>query len=108
MSNRIILQIGISGLFFVLMLVALRALVQGPIQELSQAVESLQQGQEAIRREMGEIKTLVNASAKPSSAAAKTKASVRPINNIAFNLGANPIQGAATAKLTLIEFTDYQ
>ena len=91
MNNRIILQIGISGLFFVLILVALRALVQGPVQELRQAVGLLQQGQEAVQAEMGEIKTLVATSAKPSPAAAKAKPSVRPINNLVFNLGANSI-----------------
>ena len=63
-----------SRLFFVLVLVALRARVQEPVQELRQAVGSLQQGHEATQMEMGELKALVKTSAKPSPAAAKAEA----------------------------------
>ena len=70
-------------------------------------VEALKKGQEEIRKELQEIKKLVKqapaAPAAPARAAAATN-----VKDKIFDLGTNPIKGKKSAKLTLIEFTDYQ
>ena len=72
-------------------------------EELQQDMEALKQGQEEIKKQLEELKKLVQqrpaAAARPSGPNVKGKV---------FNLGDNPVKGAQTAKLTLVEFTDYQ
>ncbi|MDH3255439.1 MAG: hypothetical protein OEM62_10635 [Acidobacteriota bacterium] len=66
-------------------------------------IEALKKGQEAIQKELADIKKLIQA--RPAAPA-------RPAGpNVAgkvFDIGANPVKGEQTAKLTLVEFTDYQ
>ncbi len=70
--------------------------------ELKQEIEALKQGQQQIRKELSEIKTLLQ---KRPSAAAPSGPNV---SGKVFNLGNKPVKGEPTAKLTLIEFLDYQ
>ena len=67
---------------------------------LQQQIESLQQGQQAIRDELKAIKKLLSARPKRPS----------PIEDISVNLNIMdaPAHGMASAPLTLVEYTDYQ
>ena len=78
-------------------------LAQASNQELQKEIEALQQGQQQIRKDLQEIKKLLQQ--RPKAAAAPSGPNVR---NKVFDIGANPVKGLPTAKLTLIEFLDYQ
>lgn len=69
--------------------------------DLRRDIEALKKGQQQIQQQLQEIKRLVQArpAARPSGPNVAGKV---------FDLGNNPIKGASTAKLTLVEFTDYQ
>ncbi len=71
---------------------------------LMREVEALKKGQEDMKRELEEIKKLV----KERPAAAPRAAAGPNVKDKVFDLGTNPIKGDKSAKLTLIEFTDYQ
>ena len=74
--------------------------------KLMQEVEELKKGQAAIRKELEDIKKLLQEQPRqPARAAAPAGPNVK---DVVFDLGANPVMGESTAKLTLIEFTDYQ
>jgi protein-disulfide isomerase len=69
---------------------------------LREEVEALKKGQEQIRKDLAEIKKLLQARAQPQRPAAPD------VSGKIFDLGDNPVVGESTAKLTLVEFTDYQ
>ncbi len=71
-------------------------------QKLKQEIEALKQGQQQIRKDLQEIKKLLQA--KPAAAAP----SGPNVRNKIFDIGGSPVKGLPTAKLTLIEFLDYQ
>ena len=81
---------------------ALPATAQQAEPELRDEIEALKQGQEQIRKELAEIKRLLQAQRRPAAPAGPN------VKDKVFELGANPVKGAQTAKLTLVEFTDYQ
>ena len=68
-------------------------------------LEELQKNQQEMRLELQEIKSLLSRlpQQKPSTAQ-------QPINikDVEFEIGDNPIVGNGSAKLILVEFTDYQ
>jgi protein-disulfide isomerase len=70
--------------------------------DLRREIEQLKQGQQQIQKQLQELKQLVQA--RPAAA--------RPagpnVEGKIFDLGDNPMRGATSAKLTLVEFTDYQ
>ena len=66
-------------------------------------IEALKKGQEAIQKELAEIKKLIQA--RP---AAPARPAGPDVAGKVFDLGANLVKGEQTAKLTLVEFTDYQ
>ena len=70
--------------------------------ELREEVEALKKGQEQIQKDLAEIKKLLQARAQPQRPAAPD------VSGKTFDLGDNPVVGDSTAKLTLVEFTDYQ
>ena len=67
---------------------------------LRNEIESLKTGQEAIRQELREIKELLTNRQQPSS----------PVSDVDFtlNVANDPVKGAVNARVTLIEFSDYQ
>lgn len=69
--------------------------------DLRRDIEQLKQGQQQIQKQLQEIQRLVQA--RPAAAPAGPNVSGK-----VFDLGNNPVKGASTAKLTLVEFTDYQ
>jgi len=70
-------------------------------QDLKDDVEALKKGQQEILRQLQELKTLVQSQAQARPAAAGVK-------DVVFDLGKNPVKGQNSAKVTLIEFSDYQ
>ena len=74
---------------------------QASDQDLAKEIEALKQGQQQIRKDLADIKKLLQQqkSAAPSGPNVEGKV---------FDIGANPVKGPPTAKLTLIEFLDYQ
>ena len=68
-------------------------------QDLKDDVEALKKGQQEILRQLQELKGLLQAQARPAPAGVK---------DVVFDLGKNPVKGQNAAKVTLIEFSDYQ
>jgi protein-disulfide isomerase len=69
--------------------------------DLRKDVEELKKGQQQILQQLQEMKQLLQAQGQPRPAGPNVK-------DVAFDLGANPRKGSDQAKLTLVEFTDYQ
>ena len=79
------------------------ALAQDTEQDLRDEIEALKQGQRQIQSDLAEIKKLLQARPRQQAAPAGPD-----VMGKLFELGANPVKGARTARLTLVEFTDYQ
>ena len=71
-------------------------------QDLAAEIEQLKKGQEQIRQQLQQIRTLLQQRQAPAKPAGPNVAGK------IFDLGDNPIKGPSTARLTLVEFTDYQ
>jgi hypothetical protein len=78
---------------------------QDPNADLLREIEQLKQGQKQINQQLEEIRKLLAERPAPAAAAAPARPSVA---GQVFALGANPVRGASTTRLTLVEFTDYQ
>ena len=85
-----------------LLLPAATTFGQASDQELQDEIEALKQGQEQIRKDLEEIKKLLQTRAQPQ------RPSGPDVSGKVFELGDNPVKGENTAKITLVEFTDYQ
>jgi len=66
---------------------------------LRKELEALKEGQTAIQKELQEIKNLLRT--RPAAAPAEPQ-------NIVLSVADAPFKGEKTAKLTLIDFSDYQ
>jgi protein-disulfide isomerase len=66
---------------------------------LQQQIDDLTETQKAIQKELQEIKAFLQGRATPPNL---------PPQNLTFNLGDKPFKGDKDAKLTLVEFSDYQ
>ena len=80
-------------------LVALPALAQE--QDMKADIEALKKGQQEILQQLQEMKKLLQGQAQARPAGPNVK-------DVVFDMGDNPVRGSSTAKLTMIEFTDYQ
>ncbi|HZM69724.1 MAG TPA: hypothetical protein VFB95_05060, partial [Candidatus Cryosericum sp.] len=69
--------------------------------DLKKDVEELKKGQQQILQQLQELKQMLQSQAQARPAATNVK-------DVVFNLGSNPTRGSDQAKLTLVEFTDYQ
>ena len=98
---RVLSKAGV-GVCVLALLLATPGFAQESDADLRKEIEALKQGQKNMQRQLGEIKRLLQASQKPP----------RPkgpqVKDVVFNLGNNAVKGDSGAKLTLIEFTDYQ
>lgn len=70
--------------------------------DLRKDVEELKKGQQQILQQLQEMKQLLQAQA------AQARPGVPNVKDVVFDLGTNPAKGSDRAKLTLVEFTDYQ
>lgn len=75
---------------------------QAPEQDLKKEIEQLKQGQEAIQKELQELKKLIEARLAPRRPAGPN------VKDVVLDIGDDPGKGENTAPLTLVEFTDYQ
>ncbi len=73
--------------------------------ELRDEIEALKKGQEEIQKQLAEVMKLLKE--RPAAPAQPARRGPN-VEGEVFTLGANPVQGESTAKLTLIEFSDYQ
>ena len=80
---------------------ALSANTKQEIRELQKAIAELKEGQEAMQKDLAEIKKLVQSGAR----AAPANAAFREQD---VSIGDSPVMGEAKATITLIEFSDYQ
>ncbi len=70
------------------------------INDLKEEIEALKEGQKTIQKELQEIKSLLRARQAPAPAP--------PPREFVLDLAGSPFKGDENAKLTLVEFTDYQ
>ena len=70
---------------------------QQPSDELKKDIEALKESVKAIQTDVREIKALLQ-KGQPAP----------PPQNVVLDLGKSPFKGERTAKLTLVEFSDYQ
>jgi protein-disulfide isomerase len=68
---------------------------------LRQEIEALKEGQEALRKELEELKGLLRSGRE-------TTAAPRRGQTTAVRVADAPFRGSATAKVTVVEFSDYQ
>ena len=94
---RVRIAIG-TGLTVAMLVTPIMAQESGD--EVKSQIESHKQGQQEILKQLDEIKKLLQT--RPAAAAGPN------VKDVIINLGANPVRGQSTAKLTLVEFTDYQ
>jgi len=67
---------------------------------MSKDIEELKKGQQQILQQLQELKQMLQSQPRPAAAPA--------VKDVVFDLGANSTIGNESAKLTLVEFTDYQ
>ncbi len=90
------------GVGVLALLLASPGFAQESQEDLRKEIEALKQGQKSIQRQLAEIKRLVQQGAKPP------QRNGPQVKDVVFELGNNAVKGDSSAKLTLIEFTDYQ
>ncbi len=73
------------------------------LKALSKELEGLRAGQAAIQKDLQELKTLLRARPAPAQAAAAA-----PAQEAVLSVDGAPFKGNKNAKLTLVDFTDYQ
>ena len=83
-------------LIFLLFAPPLRA-QKTSIEDLKKQIEALTQSVKAMQKDLQEIKTLL-----------QSRVPAAPPQKVDLDLGGRSAQGENTAKLTLIEFSDYQ
>jgi hypothetical protein len=69
---------------------------------LKKDVEALKEGQTAIQKDLQEIKSLLRA--RPAAAAAPAAAPLEAV----LSFDGAPVKGEKSAKVVLVDFTDYQ
>jgi protein-disulfide isomerase len=96
----------IKGLLFIALLLSLLALsadrtalaeAADDLSELRKEVEALKQGQLQLQRELQEINALL-----------RRRQPVTDVQNVVLTIDGYPSKGSQSARLILIEFTDYQ
>ena len=99
--NRFVVRVALGAILLALPLAS--AVCAQTSEELKQEIEALKQGQQNIQKELQEIKKLLQ-----QRPAARPRPAAPDVAGKVFDIGSNPVKGAPRAKLTLVEFTDYQ
>jgi len=73
--------------------------------DIRQEIDELKQGQQAIQKELGEIKVLLE---KIAAQITRPTPSGPVVKDVEFAIDGNPVKGNADAGLILVEFTDYE
>lgn len=96
------LRIATGGLLVLGLVGALPLLAQEEGDDIRTEIEALKQGQRNIQKQLNEIKRMLQRQRQqPARQGPQVK-------DVVFDLGANEVMGEKDARLTLIEFTDYQ
>lgn len=98
MRQRLVRNAVVLALPFAL---AAPAIAQEMDNDLRRELDALKQGQKEIQKELADLKQLLQR--RPAAAPAGPNVAGK-----VFNLAANPVKGMPSARLTLIEFMDYQ
>ena len=99
---RVLSKAGV-GAGLLALLLASPGFAQEADEDLRKEIEALKQGQKNIQRQLQEIKRLVQ-----SQNQRPPQRQGPQVKDVVFNIGNNAVKGDSGAKLTLIEFTDYQ
>lgn len=91
----------LSGLALVTLLGTTPAAAQSVDEGLRRDIESLKQGQAEIRKELRELKDLLGTRLSPRPASAIPE-------NLVLTVADAPLLGPRNAKVTLVDFSDYQ
>jgi protein-disulfide isomerase len=73
---------------------------------IEQDIEALKKGQQQIQNQLEEIKKMLQA--RPAAAPAAPAPPAVNVKDVVFDIGDNAVRGSETAKVTIIEFSDYQ
>jgi len=92
-----------AGAALAVLMLAAPVLAQDSTDDIKKQIEALKQGQQEILKQLEEIKKMV--AARPAAPPVPAGPNVK---DVVFNLGNNPLRGSPTAKITLVELTDYQ
>jgi protein-disulfide isomerase len=92
---------GLAALAALVLLSPALSLAQSP-QALQQDIETLKAGQHAIQKDLEEMKTLLRATPRGRAAAPAVP------QNVVLNVAGAAFQGDKDARLTLVEYTDFQ
>ena len=84
-----------------LVAIGLPVVAQETDQELREEIEALKKGQPEIEKELAEIKQPLRTPQKAAPSGPNVKDKI-------FDVSDNPVKGEQTARLTLVEFTDYR
>jgi hypothetical protein len=76
----------------------------GDVQSLKKEIDALKEGQSAIQKDLQEIKNLLRS--RPTVAA--PAAPPPPPSETMVNIEGAPFKGKKDARITLVDFTDYQ
>jgi protein-disulfide isomerase len=68
-------------------------------------IEALKEGQKRIQRELETIKTLLRQRQAPQARGRRTP---QPFQPVVLSIGDEPFKGDRNAKVTIIDFSDYQ
>lgn len=90
------------GVTLAVFLAAAPVLAKDSTEDLKRQIQELQKGQQEILKQLDELRKLVQQGARPAPPRGPN------VKDMVFDLGDHLIRGAADAKITLVEFTDYQ
>lgn len=94
---------GLCGLVMLGFLTACPGLSQSN-EDLKKDIQALKEGQQAIQKDLQDIKRML--AARPTAAAAA--AAAEPAMNAVISVDGEPFRGDKNAKLTLVEFSEFQ
>jgi hypothetical protein len=97
---RILLVI-VLGLAVIVGAPAARAQTAEELKSLRQSIDVLRESQQRIERDLQEIKTLLRGRAAAAPPDDEPK-------NLTVSIDGDPVKGASSARLVLLDFTDYQ
>ncbi|MEE8348224.1 MAG: hypothetical protein V3R94_01540 [Acidobacteriota bacterium] len=100
---RVVCQLGVLILWCAIPVAAQEA-SSDDVNQLRKEIETLKEGQKSIQKDLQEIKSLLRPRQAPAPAPTPTVAPAQFV----LDVGENPFKGEPSAKLTLVEFTDYQ
>ena len=93
------------GVLLLVLIVFPATLAQESNDDIKAEIEALKKGQQGIQKQLQELKRLIQAQQKAAQPRRKAGPAVK---DVVFNVANSVLKGDNSAKLTLLEFTDYQ